>query len=376
MTMTPYKPMFPRACRAHYLDTAAEGLHAPRVQQALEAYHRAKALGTPGRRQLYAVEEETREMAARLISAPACTVAFLSLNVLANSLDWRAGDEILISDLEFPSNVLPWLRLMRLGVRLVVLTSEDGRLAWERVAERISARTRLASLSLVSYKTGAYLPGIPQVAAQARRTGAIVSIDATQALGRCPVNLEGVDYLMASSYKWLLAPHGLAVVYLSPALRERIEPSGGGWYSVPNIFTPDRFERYELKPGAQCLAAGMPNFLSLYGLREALRFLLEIGVQRIWEDLLPLVRRLRDGLAEMGLDLLTPAGIEYSSGIVSFAHPQAEAVGAALERSDVIVWAGDSRVRASIHLYNDAEDIDRYLEVLAALPCGRGARDA
>ena len=379
--MLNYKAMFPRACETCYLDTGAEGLPAPHTEEALLEYCRAKASGTPGRRHLYAVAEETRELAARLLGAPPSSVAFMShtsaaLNILSSSLDWQAGDEVVISDLEFPSNVLPWLRLKQAGVRLIVVPGERGCVAWERIAERISTRTRLVSLSLVSYKTGAYLHSIPQLAAEARRVGAILSIDATQALGRCPVSLEGVDYLMASSYKWLLAPHGLAVVYLSPALRERLQPAGVGWYSVANIFTPERFERYELKPGAECLTGGMPNFTSIYGMREALRFLLDAGVQRISEDLSPLVHRLREGLSGMGLELLTPAGAEYASGIVSFAHPQAETLGVALERSGVVVWAGDGRVRASLHLYNDAGDVDRYLDRLCGLLRGGGIADA
>ncbi len=81
-------------------------------------------------------------------------------------------------------------------------------------------------------------------------------------------------------------------------------------------------------------------------------------------------------VAGTGLELLTPAEAEYSSGIVSFAHRQAEALGAALARSDVIVWAGDGRVCASVHLYDDAEDVERYLELLAGLLRGGGIEDA
>ena len=90
-------------------------------------------------------------------------------------------------------------------------------------------------------------------------------------------------------------------------------------------------------------------------------------------ELRPVVEALRSGLAKLGLDLLTPPGPEYASGIVSFAHPECEKVGAALEREGVIVWRGDGRVRASVHLYNDAGDVDRLLRVLAALTHGGAA---
>jgi cysteine desulfurase / selenocysteine lyase len=90
-------------------------------------------------------------------------------------------------------------------------------------------------------------------------------------------------------------------------------------------------------------------------------------VGRIDQELKPVVERLRQGLCEMGVELLTPADPEFASGIVAFAHPHAKEIGATLERDGVMVWTGDGRVRASVHLYNDVEDVNRYLKVLAPI---------
>jgi selenocysteine lyase/cysteine desulfurase len=266
--------------------------------------------------------------------------------------------------LDFPSGVLPWLRLRKAGVEVIVVRSEAGVLQWKQFEEIISPRTRLISLSLVSYKTGTYLPFIPKLAAEAHRVGATVCIDATQALGRCRVDLDGVDYLMSSTHKWLLGPHGLSIVYVSPELRKTLDPAGIGWWSVEDIFTEDRFERYRLKSSAACLLAGMPNFLPMYVLRRSLAFIQEAGVKRVDEELKPVVARLRQGLADLGLRVLTPAAPEFASGIVSFEHPKARQIGTLLEENGVIVWADDGRVRSSVHLYNDATDVERYFGVL------------
>ena len=150
-------------------------------------------------------------LAGRLLGTERANVAFLScaseaLNLLALSFDWRPGDRAIISDLEFPSNVLPWIRLQKMGVDIVVVPSRQGALRAEDVIEHITPKTRLVSLSLVSYKTGAYVAGVPRIATASHSVGAALSLDATQALGRCPVSLEGVDYLMSSSFKWLLGP--------------------------------------------------------------------------------------------------------------------------------------------------------------------------
>jgi cysteine desulfurase / selenocysteine lyase len=84
----------------------------------------------------------------------------------------------------------------------------------------------------------------------------------------------------------------------------------------------------------------------------------------VYEDLKPVVERLRLGLAGLGLELLTPAAPEFASGIVSFAHRNAQQIGALLEEKGVIVWADDGRVRSSVHLYNDATDVDHYIRAL------------
>jgi selenocysteine lyase/cysteine desulfurase len=286
------------------------------------------------------------------------------LNLLANSMRWEPGDHVLLCDLEFPSNVVSWLRLRQFGVDVEVLPAHGGAVSIGDFVSRLRPRTRLVTVSQVSYKTGTRLPFVPELAAAAHRVGALLCLDATQALGRVPVAVEGVDYLVASSYKWLLGTHGLAVTYCAPALRDQMEPASTGWYSLDSPFRPDRFTDYRLKPHAAALQAGMPNFPAIYALRAGIDYLLAADVARIEEMLRPLVADLREGLAQQGLDLLTPADPVYASGIVSFSHPRPEALGAALEERGVIVWAGDGRVRASVHLYNSRDDIQRLLGTL------------
>jgi cysteine desulfurase/selenocysteine lyase len=363
------KESFERARQVAYLDTAAEGLPVPACQDAFLEYCRAKMLGTPGRKEFHAVEAETIGLAAELLGTNPANVALVSsasaaVNILATSIDWKPRDQVIVSDLEFPSNILPWLRLKHSGIEIVVVKSDRGALRWDDFANIICPRTRLVSLSLVSYKTGAYLPFVPKLSAAARQMGAILAVDATQALGRCPVSLEGVDYLFSSTFKWLLGPHGLGIVYVDPDFRKKLNPAGVGWYSVKDAFSAVRSETYDLKDGAGCLSPGMPNFPSIYGLRQSLRFLLQFGVAGIYRELKPLVEQLRQGVAALGLDMLTPSEAEYASGIVSFAHPKAEQIGASLEDKGIVVWSGDGRVRASVHLYNDLSDIQKYLQLL------------
>jgi selenocysteine lyase/cysteine desulfurase len=368
----PNKDKFPQTREYTYLNTAAEGLLSTDSREALADYIQAKSKGSINRPKLYEVEAETTELATKFLEAPAGSVTFLAnategLNLLANSLDWEEGDEVLITDLEFPSNVITWLRLANKGVRLVVVEADGGLIRLEDMTSRITSRTKLVSVSQVSYKSGTQLPYLKELGAAAHEAGALFCVDATQALGRVPVGVDNVDFLVASSYKWLFTPHGLGITYCSPDLLERLTPATAGWYGVPNIFTPDRFERFEFKEGAARFAAGMPNFSSIYALGASLKYLTEIGVAHLDAALRPIVQRKRDGLVKLGLELLTPEDPAYHSGIIAFLHPEAKQIGEALAEQDIIVWANDGRVRSAVHLYNDESEVDLYLEAVAKI---------
>jgi selenocysteine lyase/cysteine desulfurase len=366
------KQLFPLASQVCYLDTAAEGLPPASGEAALLSYWHEKSRGTPGRARLYEKHRETCDSAAKLLRTSAENIALLAnaseaLNLLANSIQWRAGDEVLISDLEFPSNVVVWLRLKDLGVQVVVIPSRDGVVRLEDWTARLSRRTRIVSVSQVSYKTGTQLPYLAALAEAAHTAGALFCVDATQALGRVPVSLEGVDYLVASSYKWLLGTHGLGLVYVAPHVREQLRPGTAGWYSIESVFHRDRFERFTPRRCAGQFQAGMPNFPAMFALKAGIDYLLSIGVERLDEELRPLVKTLRDGFADQELDLLTPAGPEFASGIVSFACDEPEQKAAWLADQDVIVWGGDGRIRVSVHVYNDMDDVSRCLETISRM---------
>jgi selenocysteine lyase/cysteine desulfurase len=372
MVTTDIKSLFVQARESVYLDTAAEGLPLARCGEALLEYFVDKSRGTPGRSRLHERERAALSAAARLLGTEPANVALLAsasggLNVFADSLDWKRGDEVVTTDLEFPSGVLTWLRLRDRGVRVRVIQSDRGTVSTADFADAIGPATRVVCVSHVSYKTGTRIPFLPELSDIAHQFGAMLVVDATQSLGRVPVPVHVADFLVASTYKWLLGIHGLAVAYLAPPARERITDGALGWYSVTDLFAANRFESYERKPGAGWMMCGMPNFAAMYALRDAIEFLLEHEIARIDRTLFPLVAALRRGIARLGLELLTPSGEQFASGIVSFVHPACENIAAALEQQGIVVWAGDGRVRASVHLYNDAEDVSRFLNVLESI---------
>ena len=114
------------------------------------------------------------------------------------------------------------------------------------------------------YKTGTQAPFLSSLADEAHRAGALFCVDATQALGRVPVSVEGVDYLVASSYKWLLGTHGLGLVYMSQEARQQAPPRTAGWYSVESVFHPRRFETFSQKSSAGSVAVRYAQFSSAF----------------------------------------------------------------------------------------------------------------
>ena len=365
----PCKSLFKTGNWAAYLDSAAEGLPLQSSGGALAKYFSDKSLGSLGRPSMFEAEGDTARLAAGMLGTSEQNVAFTgnatdALNLLGNSIQWRRGDRILITDLEFSSNVVCWLRLREQGVKVEVIKSSHGIVELEQFTSRLSSSTRLVSVSQVSYKTGTQFPYLRELSREVHRAGALFVVDATQALGRVPVSVDGVDFLVASSYKWLLGVHGLGLVYCDPALLVELKPGAAGWYSITDAFAPDRFEEFTLRRGAARFIGGMPNFPSLYVMRESLDLLTQMGVERIDTYLKPLVRKLREGIASLGFRVLTPSEEAYASGIVSFSHDASEELGQALRDQGVIVWTGDGRVRASVHLYNDEADVETLLSCL------------
>jgi cysteine desulfurase / selenocysteine lyase len=173
----PLKAQFHTARNLTYLDTAAEGLPLDKSSEALLSYFRDKTSGTPGRDRMFATEKEAVAAAARLVGDFPENMALIGnatdgLNVLGNSIDWKPGDEVLITDLEFSSNVVAWLRLRDSGVRVEVIPSDSGTVKLEDFVSRLRPATRLVSVSHVSYKSGMQVSFLKELAHEVHRSAA------------------------------------------------------------------------------------------------------------------------------------------------------------------------------------------------------------
>lgn len=359
---------FPALAGVAYLNTAAESIPPRCVGDAIHTYWEDKLTGMRGRDAHFAQAEACREVSERMLGLQPAEVSFCSCtseayNLLASALQLTARDEVVVTDIEFPSGFTPWLRAAE-PPTMRLWKSVQGALDPRDLQPLLNAKTRLVQVSLVSFYNGHRLAWA-SFREMVRRLApnAVISVDLTQALGRVVLDCDGADIYIASSYKWTLGIHGGCIIGVPEAGAERLTTRAGGWLHIQNAFQPDRFEHADSRTGAASFAVGMPNFVALYALDASLRYLEEIGVANIAAHADPLVQEAEAGLRTLGIE---PLARWDGSGILAFQHPRSAELNAALVEQQVHIMHQAGRMRIAVHGYNSQADIRRFLQVLGS----------
>ncbi|WP_121395365.1 aminotransferase class V-fold PLP-dependent enzyme [Micromonospora sp. M71_S20] len=289
--------------------------------------------------------ERSRTAFAGLVGVPVADVAVGStvsqlLAPVAAALP--AGATVVVPEVEFTSNLFPWLVQVERGVRVRTVPLAG-------LVDAIDADTDLVAFSLVQSADGAVAP-YAEVVAAARAHGALVAVDATQACGWLPFDGSLADVVAVGAYKWLMAPRGSAFAYLAPALRERLRPDAAGWYAGDDPHASYYGLPLRLAADARRFDIS-PAWFSWVGTAPALELVAEIGVPAVQAHDVALANRFLAGLGR-------PPG---ESAIVAVEVP-----GAAerLERAGVRAAVRAGRVRASFHIYSTEDDVDLALDAL------------
>lgn len=361
---------FPHLEGKAYLNTAAEGIPPLAVRDALLQYFTDKQLGMDGRPLHTAQWDAARALTAEFYGLTAdevsiCSCSSEAFNLAALALRPRPGDEVVINDLDFPAGATPWLQESNPATARV-WRNRDGALRIEDLVPLLNSKTRLVTTSLVSFFNGFLVP-LPQVVETVRRhSAALLAVDVTQALGRIPLRLEGVDLIVSSTHKWILASHGGGLVGVPAARADEWRVPAGGWFHLQDAFGSNRFEMAVSKPGAIGFTTGMPNYPAVYAIRAALEYIRSVGVAAIHQATRPLVLACLDELRRLPVELLTPAEPDALAGILAFRHPQADRIHQRLHAANIHVMSHAGRLRVSIHGYNTQSDVDRFLRELRA----------
>ncbi len=338
----------------------------------IDEFFAMKSDGMAGREEgLMGMLARCRERAARLLGVEAGDIAFLDsasdgINQLVAGLDWRAGDNVVLEDIEYPSDVFPWARLEARGVEVRVARQWGETPSLDRIAALMDERTRVLSVSQVSYLTGRRY-GLDELADLCMLTGTLLSVDATHAAGVVPVPARHADIVVSSCYKYLLGVHGAAIFYRNPRTLADLAPQTVGWHSIAGRWSAADPTRFTLAADASRFEAGNPPFMALALLDNALAYLEQIGIARIERHVLALGGVLRAGLIARGIAVLTPEDPARRGPNICFLNDDPAALVAALAARGVLVWGGDGRIRVSLHAYNDTADVERLLAALDAL---------
>lgn len=343
--------------------------------EAVDRFFRDKLLGEEGRARLEAVSSRCKSKTAALLNVQAEDIAFLSstsegINLLVHALDWEEGDNIIVADVEFPSDVLPWTRLKDRGVDLRIIKTDNYRLDPDAIKAAMDDRTRLVALSYVSYFTGQRLP-LGEISEIVHSRGALLSLDVTHAAGVVPVDASLADIVVSSCYKWLMGVHGVGIFYWNRERLPDLQPPFLGWHTPaimpdaddPSIFTP--------RDDASRFTPGNETYIGVYILDNALDELNKIGISNIEAYVLRLSGRIHDGLKDMGWEVITPSAPNERAGNVCFLAEDVNQVTEALAEENVLIfgaYGGVGRARVSAHFYNTDKDVDRFFQIMKSIP--------
>ena len=313
---------------------------------------------------------EVRSQFAKLINATPDEIGFLFAttegeNTVANNIPLSPGDNVVVDDLHYDGALVVYRQLeKRRGIELRIVRHRDGALTPADFARRVDARTRLISVSYVSSVNG-LRHDVRALADLSHAHGALLHVDAIQALGMMPVDVrtDDMDFLCSGTYKWLLGGFGIAPFYIRKALLDRLPPDRFGIFGVESQ-TPDH--RFEVRKTARRYDYATLPFAEVHQLGAALSYVTTVGVPRIQEHAFALTRRLETGLLAQGHKLFTPAGNQSSILCFYTAKPTAD-VRAAFEQAKVDVTVREGHVRVSFALFNNATDVDQVLVITKKL---------
>lgn len=331
---------------------------------ALARHAEDKSSGPAGRDRLDGEVERLRARLAVLWAVERGDIGLVSsvaegMSMLAESLDWQPGDNVVLDPSEYASVVAPLALRRRVELRFARMAAPEA------VAALVDARTRLLAVSAVSY-LDARRYDLPALRAVADRVGAMLAVDYTQASGWMPIEAGVADFAFSSTYKWMLGMTGLAVAYWNRARQPGWAPGTAGWYSIATGPRPDYATALALKPDAVRFTRGNPSHAAAYVLHSALDFLERFSRGAVEAHVQRLTTALLARLEAAGIAPMTPRDPARHGASVSVEHPQAAAIVAAMAAQGVLAWNGRGRIRFSFHGYNDLGDVDRIMDALTA----------
>lgn len=363
----------PSARHYSYMDHAATSPLPARTSAAMRKFLDEAELHGHVRGGLYPESKRVRQLAARLVNCHPEEVTFVKntsegVSYVANGLQFSRGDNIVTTAVEFPANVYPWMNLQNIGVQLKMVPADGGRVPTERIVQAIDGRTRIVTVSSVQFASG-HRADLQALGNACQERGVLFFVDAIQSLGVIPMDVRGmkIDFLSAGGHKWMMGSEGVGLFYCRHELLGLLRPSSIGWLNVKNAQDYGSY-KLDFRDDARRFDGGSYNLAGIWGLGASIEWLLDIGVDKIWERVRGLTDKLSEGVRRKGYRVVSPRETGEASGIVAFVsdtHDHSRIVSHLKQEYRTIIAQRMGRLRASPHFYNTDAEIDA---LIAHLP--------
>ena len=358
---------FPVLRNKIYLNSCSQGALSDRVESGLLEYLRTwHEQGSPW--DLWIEHyEAARTVFAEFIGAEADEVALVAsasaaVNSVASALSFAARSKVVLGEFEFPTMGHIWLAQQPRGADIVFVKARGNSLAAADYDALVDKNTLIVPLTHVCFMNGFRSP-TKEIIEIAHQRGALVLLDDYQDCGSRPVDVKAMDldFYVSGTLKYLLGPPGLAFMYVRKSLIESLVPTVTGWFGQANPFAFD-VKRLEPSPTARRFQAGTPPIPSIYGAREGVALLREIGLSEVAEQIKVLTHALLAGTRELDIETKTPSN---SVGpLVVLRAKDAAALVQALAGKGVVVSSRGDGLRISFHVYNTRREIQLLLSLL------------
>jgi selenocysteine lyase/cysteine desulfurase len=370
-TLTAIRAEFPILREYTYLNAASQGPLPDRTARAAERAirlsqipHSKEAAAEPS------PEGPARSRLARLIGADERDILFTGntthgMNICAQGIDWKEGDNVVIPANEFPSLSYTWFNLTQRGVEVRIVPFSGAGPSISTLVDAVDSRTRAVSCSAITWNTG-WRANLEELGAACAQLGVLLIVDGIQAVGARQLDVKAmrISALATHGYKWVMAGFGLGALYVAPEALDRIRPTFVGSQAVQMAgeeFEPD----LTWKPGAARYGAGGINKIGLASLGASLGLIEEVGIERIEAHDRALAEQLYSGLQRKpGVQIVSSDDPAHRSAVTVFTTGSKEKDAALvehLEAQGIIVALRPLGVRVSPHFYNTEDDVARLL---------------
>jgi selenocysteine lyase/cysteine desulfurase len=358
---------FPVFEKKIYLNSCSQGALCDAVRSSLEEHLQSwDESGSPWDHWVEQYERCRSAFASFIGAAPdevaVVPSASAGINAIASAFDYGERKSIVMGEFEFPTMGQIWLAQQKRGAEVHFVASVNGSIPPAAYERAINRRCRIVPLTHVCFMNG-HRSDVRAVTQIAHQNGSLVMLDDYQDCGTRPVDVRSLnlDFYVSGALKYLLAPSGIAFLYVRRELIESLTPTVTGWFGQTNPFAFD-VKHFAPAANARRFEAGSPPVPQTYAVQASLGLLTEIGFTKIAAHVRALTQTYLQGARNLGIKSKTP--LNSDGPLIVLQMKDAEAVVRKLSEEGIVVSNRMDGLRVSFHVYNTLDDVRAVLRVL------------